>query len=117
MMEGQSFNVIAALALANATALDNRDRFAYFRKWSDEYVDVRTTGVQVGVSYSGINLFQWGASGSYSNIVAYFLMVYSIFLSWDISVVAGRRGSVSQSSTMNKPVTKSFGLGGQLWHS
>lgn len=70
MMEGQSFNVIAALALANATALDNRDRFAYFRKWSDEYVEVRTTGLQVGVSYSGINLLQWGASGSYSNIVA-----------------------------------------------
>lgn len=46
-MEGQSFNVLAALALANATALENRDRFAYFRKWSDEYVGVRTTGIQV----------------------------------------------------------------------
>ena len=102
MMEGQSFNVIAALALANATALDNRDRFAYFRKWSDEYVDVRTTGLQVGVSYSGINLLQWGASGSYSNIVALARDVCYIHIY--ISVAAGRRGSVSQSSTMNKPV-------------
>lgn len=48
IMEGQSFNVLAALKLANATALENRDRFAYFRMWSDEYVGVRTTGIQVG---------------------------------------------------------------------
>lgn len=46
-MEGQSLNVIAALALANETALENRDRFAYFRRWSDEYAGVRTAGVQV----------------------------------------------------------------------
>lgn len=46
-MEGQSLNVMAALALANETALENRDRFAYFRRWSDEYAGVRTAGVQV----------------------------------------------------------------------
>lgn len=58
MMEGQSFNVLAALALANATALENRDRFAYFRKWSDEYVGVRTTGIEVGVISSRIHLLK-----------------------------------------------------------
>lgn len=47
-MEGQSLNVLAALVVVNETALGNRDRFAYFRGWSDEYVGVRTTGVQVG---------------------------------------------------------------------
>lgn len=47
VMEGQSLNVLAALAVANTTALENRDRFAYFRKWSDEYVGLRTTGIQV----------------------------------------------------------------------
>ncbi len=47
-MEGQSLNVLAALSLANATALENRDRFAYFQGWSDEYVGVRTTGIEVG---------------------------------------------------------------------
>ena len=46
-MQGQSLNVIAALALANETALENRDRFAYYRRWSDEYAGMRTAGVQV----------------------------------------------------------------------
>lgn len=48
VMEGRSSNLLAALALVNSTALENRDRFAYFREWSDEYVGVRTTGIQVG---------------------------------------------------------------------
>ncbi|CAM9283223.1 unnamed protein product [Ectocarpus sp. 13 AM-2016] len=54
-MEGQSLNVIAALALANETALENRDRFAYFRKWSDEYAGVWTAGVQGLVAAVGIS--------------------------------------------------------------
>lgn len=51
-MEGRSINVLAALAVANETALESRDRFAYFRRWSDDYVGVRTAGIQVGVSYT-----------------------------------------------------------------
>ncbi|CBN76609.1 hypothetical protein Esi_0000_0332 [Ectocarpus siliculosus] len=54
-MEGQSLNVIAALALANETALENRDRFAYFRRWSDEYAGVGTAGVQGLVAAVGIS--------------------------------------------------------------
>ncbi|CAB1110668.1 unnamed protein product [Ectocarpus sp. CCAP 1310/34] len=54
-MKGQSLNVIAALALANETALENRDRFAYFRRWSDEYAGVRTAGVQGLVAAVGIS--------------------------------------------------------------
>lgn len=49
IMEGQSLNVLAALAAAKETALENRDRFAFFRAWSDAYVGVRTTGIQVGM--------------------------------------------------------------------
>ncbi|CAM9428615.1 unnamed protein product [Ectocarpus fasciculatus] len=54
-MEGQSLNVIAALALANETALENRDRFAYYRRWSDEYAGMRTAGVQGLVAAVGVS--------------------------------------------------------------
>ncbi|CAM9215650.1 unnamed protein product, partial [Scytosiphon promiscuus] len=54
LMEGQSLNVLAALSLANETALENRNRFAYFRSWSDEYTGVRTTGTQGLVAAVGI---------------------------------------------------------------
>eukprot|EP00903_Cladosiphon_okamuranus_P017043 g15708.t1 len=53
VMEGQSLNVLATLAVANATARENRERFAHFRKWSDEYVDLRTTGIQGLVAAMG----------------------------------------------------------------
>jgi len=62
-MEGQSLNVLAALSLANATALENHDRFAYFRGWSDEYVGVRTMGIEVGCGFAGLGL-SLGSSGA-----------------------------------------------------
>lgn len=50
VMKGTSNNVLSALAVANGTAADNHDRLVYFRRLSDEYVGVRTTGVQVLVA-------------------------------------------------------------------
>ena len=45
-MEGQSQNVLAALAVLNGTAAGLHDHLAYLRRISDEYLGVRTGGVQ-----------------------------------------------------------------------
>lgn len=45
VVEGQSGNVLAALAVANGTAAENGERLAYFRQMSDEYVSLRNAGV------------------------------------------------------------------------
>lgn len=49
-MEGQSQNVLAALTVLNGTAAGLYDHLAYFRRMSDEYLGVRTGGVQALVA-------------------------------------------------------------------